>query len=101
MQQNILSKMDFKAEKSVLKVDFNQEVQLRISLNDSVLNVIFRTYEKGNAKCSCEQFSFSSYYNARILRPLFMWRTVFTISAGKEMKEKSMNRRTWIIKVIL
>ena len=34
--------MDFKAEKSVLKVDFNQEVQLRISLNDSVLNVIFR-----------------------------------------------------------
>ena len=25
-----------------------------------------------------------------------MWRTVFTISAGKEMKEKSMNRRTWI-----
>lgn len=42
--------MDFKAEKSVLKVDFNQEVQLRISLNDSVLNVIFRKYEKGNAK---------------------------------------------------
>ena len=42
--------MDFKAEKSVLKVDFNKEVQLRISLNDSVFNVIFRKYEKGNAK---------------------------------------------------
>ena len=42
--------MDFKAEKSVLKVDFNQEVQLRISLNDWVLTVIFRKYEKGNAK---------------------------------------------------
>lgn len=42
--------MDFKAEKSVLKVDFNQEIQLRISLNDSVFNVIFRKYEKGNAK---------------------------------------------------
>ena len=29
--------MDFKAEKSVLKVDFNQEVQLGISFNYSVL----------------------------------------------------------------
>lgn len=52
--------------------------------------------KKEMQKCSCEQFSFSSYCNARILRPLFMWRTVLPISAGKEMKEKSMNRRTWI-----
>ena len=52
--------------------------------------------KKEMQKCSCEQFSFSSYYNARILRPLFMWRTVFTISTGKEMKEKSVNRWTWI-----
>ena len=42
--------MDFKAKKSVLKVDFSQEVQLRISLNYSVFNVIFRKYEKGIAK---------------------------------------------------
>lgn len=42
--------MDFKAKKSVLKVDFNQEVQLRISLNYSVFNVIFRKYGQGIAK---------------------------------------------------
>lgn len=48
--------MDFKAEKSVLKVDFNQEVQLRILLNYSVLTVIFRKNEKELQKCS------SAYY---------------------------------------
>ena len=33
--------MDFKAKKFVLKVNFNQEVQLRISLNYSVFTVVF------------------------------------------------------------
>ena len=41
MPLNILSKMDFKAEKSV---------QLRISLNYSVFTVMLRKYEKEIAK---------------------------------------------------
>ena len=36
--------MDFKAKKFVLKVNFNQEVQLRISLNYSVFTVVFGKY---------------------------------------------------------